>query len=612
MRDYLFHDPLSTLDPELAALIVYETERQARKLIMIPSESIAPGAVHDAVASPFAHLYAEGYPDERTRRMTQKAILDYASELGHYRRYADPRYYKGVEYVDLLESLARRRVAELFATKAAPADKLYVNVQALSGAPANTAIQYALLFPGDTLLSMALHVGGHLSHGSKVAYSGKTFNAVHYSVDEKTERLDYDAIRELALETKPKMIIGGYTSYPWAPDWRAFREIADEVGAYLLADIAHVAGLVMGDVFPNPVGIADVVMFTTHKTFNGPRGAVIITHKADLGSRIDRAVFPGFQGGPHMESVAGIAVAAAVARTESFQALQRQTVANAVALANALGDEGLRVAYGGTDTHMVLLDCKTVKGLDGTPLMGDPAVCILDIAGIVANRNTIPGDATALYPSGVRLGTPWVTQRGLDEADMAEVASVIATLFNAMTPYVLEKRRPKYDYRARVDFDALEEAKLRVAALAAKASDPYQVSPATGYPHFYFVNDKPKGEGAYERLSLEGRLVKPFVDWLTPSDTTGMKVGDARPITLLEAHGDVMASGLLTWSDTTTMVLDVPTEQAPRDDVAARLGGRLRCHRRCLRAADLPRCGARPGRGARAGATDRGADRALY
>ena len=564
MSDYLFHDSLSALDPELADLIGYETERQARKLIMIPSESIAPAAVHQALASSYSHLYAEGYPDERTRRMKEAEILDYTSELGHYRRYADPRYYKGVEYADVLESLARRRIAELFATKTTPADKLYVNVQSLSGAPANTAVQYALMSPGDTLMSMALHVGGHLSHGSKVAYSGKTFNVVHYNVDDETELLDYDAIRKLALEIRPKMIIAGYTSYPWAPDWRKFRAIADEVGAYLLADIAHVAGLTVAGAYPNPVGIADIVTFTTHKTFNGPRGAVIVTHKSLLADKIDRAVFPGFQGGPHLEAIAGIAAAAKLATTETFRELQHKTVENAVALAKALAAEGVRVAYGGTDTHMVLIDCKTVKGPYDTPLMGDPAVCILDIAGIVANRNTIPGDSTALYPSGIRLGTPWVTQRGLDAGDMGEIAGIIASLLNAMTPYVFEKRRPKYDYRARVDFDVLEQAKLRVAALAAKAGDPYDVALSTGYPHFYFINDAPKGSGAYERLSLEGRLAKPFVDWLTPSDTAAMADGVSRPVTLLEADGAVMAAGLLTRVDETKMVLDVPIPQASR------------------------------------------------
>ena len=564
MKDFLFHQQLSLLDPEIAELINLETERQGRKLIMIPSESIAPAAVHEALASSFSHLYAEGYPDERTRRMTTRKLLDYESELGHYRRYADPRYYKGVEYADILEALTRRRIAELFATPDVPAKNLYVNVQTLSGAPANTAVETALMKPGDTLLSMALHVGGHLSHGSKVAYSGKTFNVVHYGVDEKTERLDYDAIRNLALQSRPKVIIGGYTSYPWAPDWEKFRQIADEVDAYLLADIAHVAGLTIAGAYPNPVGIADAVTFTTHKTFNGPRGAVIITHKADLGSAFDRAVFPGFQGGPHLENIAGIAVAAHLARTEQFKELQHKTVANAVALAEALSAAGIRVAYGGTDTHLLLIDCKTVKGPDGTYLMGDPAARILDIAGIVANRNTIPGDRTALYPSGVRLGTPWVTQRGLDEKDMVRIAEAIAKLLNATQPYVINQRSPRYDYRARVDFDVLEKVKYEIAALAEKAHDPYSHSTTSGYPHFYALADKPIGDGQYERLELEGRSVHDFVDWLCPSPTKGMTAGERRPITLLEANGTLMAPALLTRVSDTVYHLDVPTPKASR------------------------------------------------
>ena len=564
MDGYLVRKPLSEVDPELAALIGHETERQARKLIMVPSESIASHPVHEAVASAFSHIYAEGYPDERTRRMSEAEILDYEVELSHYRRYGDPRYYQGVEYADVLEALARRRVAELFATSKAPANKLFVNVQTLSGAPANTAVQWVLLKPGDTMLSMALHVGGHLSHGSKVAYSGKTFNVVHYSVDEKTERLDYEAIRALALEAKPKLIIAGYTSYPWAPDWQAFRKIADEVGAYLLADIAHVAGLTMACVYPSPVGIADVVTFTTHKTFDGPRGAVILTHDAKLGAQFDRAVFPGFQGGPHMETIAGIAAAAKLAGTEAFRTLQTQTVANAAALADALTAAGVRVPYGGTNTHMVLIDCKTIIGPYGTPLMGEPAARILEIAGIVANRNTIPGDATALYPSGIRLGTPWVTQRGLREPDMVVIAEAIAKLLKAMQPYVLEKRNPRYDYRARVDFDMLEEVKAQVAALADKASDPYELSARSGYPHFYAVSDALKGNGAYERLELSGNQAKPFVDWLTPSNTLGMVDGESRAITLLEPQGTVMSAGLLTRTSAQSYLLDVPSASATR------------------------------------------------
>jgi len=563
-KDFLFRAPLSELDPDIYDLIGYETERQARKLVMVPSESLAPLAVHEALGSAFSHIYAEGYPDERTRTMTQADILDYESELAHYRRYGDPRYYKGVEYADVLEALARRRVAEAFATDKFPANKLSINVQTLSGAPANTAVEYALLNPGDTLLAMALHVGGHLSHGSKVAFSGKTYNVAYYSVDETTERLDYAAIRAQALEVRPKMIIGGYTSYPWAPDWQQLRAIADEVGAYLLADIAHVAGLVLGKQYPNPVGIADVVTFTTHKTLNGPRGAVIITHKADLGAKFDRAVFPGFQGGPHMESIAAIAVAMQISQTPQFAELQAQTVRNAAALAQALADAGIRVAYGGTDTHLLLIDCKPIVGPTGAPLMGDPAACLLDLAGVVANRNTIPGDATAAYPSGVRMGTPWITQRGLKEPEMQRLGQSIAKLLKATQPYVLIKSKPKYDYRTRVDFDTLEEVKLEIAQLAAEAADPYAVPLKTGYPHFYFITDALKGDGAYERLELTGKHVKVFVDWLTPSATAGMKDGESRDITLLEANGQVMAAGVLTRVERRRYTLDVPTGKAAR------------------------------------------------
>ncbi len=568
MKDFLFHESLAELDPELVRLIGYETERQARKLIMVPSESLAPFAVHEALASAFSHIYAEGYPEEYTRKLTEAQILDYEVVLGRYRREADKRYYKGVEYANVLEMLARRRVAEVFATAAAPADQLFVNVQTLSGAPANTAVQYALLEPGDTILAMSLHVGGHLSHGSKVAWSGKTFNVVNYAVAPQTERLDYEAIRAQALETHPKLIIGGYTSYPWAPDWQKLRAIADEVGAYLLADIAHVAGLVIGGVYPNPVGIADAVTFTTHKTLNGPRGAVIITHKAALGRKFDRAVFPGFQGGPHMETIAALAVTMQIARTEQYRELQRQTVRNAVALAEALQAEGVRVPYGGTDTHLLLLDCKTVVGPDGTPLMGDPAARILDIAGIVANRNTIPGDTTAAYPSGVRLGTPWLTQRGFTEPEMQRIANIIARLLRGMHPYKLTHRTGD-EYCARVDFDVLEAAKLDILALTEQAASPEcflscQRATDAGYPHFYYLNDTLRGNGAYERLELVGTHVSAFVEWLTPSRVTDMADGDARPITLLEADGRVMAAGWLTRVNATTYWLDVASAVAPR------------------------------------------------
>ena len=559
MKDFLFHEPLEQLDPALAELIAHEAERQERKLVMVPSESLQPAAVHEAVGSVFSHLYAEGYPHERTRRWSEEKILDYELELGRFRRYSDPRYYKGVEYADVLEALARRRTAEVFGN-GIPAERLYVNVQSLSGAPANTAVQHALLEPGDTILSLSLYVGGHLSHGSKVAYSGQTYNVVHYTVDTETERLDFEQIRSLALENKPKLIIAGFTSYPRRIEWQKFRAIADEVGAYLLADIAHIAGLVAAGVMENPVGIADVVTFTTHKTMDGPRGAVIITDQNKLRRKIDRAVFPGLQGGPHLEAIAGIAAAMQLAKTEKFQALQAQTVANARALAAALEAEGLRVPYGGTDSHMILIDCRTIKSPDGTPLMGDVAANLLDLVGIVANRNTIPGDTTAAYPSGVRLGTPWITQRGLKEPEMKRIAHAIAQLLKNAQPFTTTWRRRK-GYLARVDFDILEAVKADIATLTAEFSS-YTEDEKSGYPHFYFLSDELRGNGAYERLELVGTELKSFVEWLTPSDTANLAAQETRPLTLLTANGEILAPGLLTWIDKTSCYLDVPTEKA--------------------------------------------------
>jgi len=258
---------LELLDPGLFELIQLEQERQARRLIMIPSESIAPLAIRKTLGSCFTNIYAEGYPRPETRNFTEEEILDYTKSIGTYRRYSDPRYYKGVEYVDVVEALARRRCAEAFAANGLKADDLYVNVQPLSGAPANNAVYTAFLSPGDTILGMNLLHGGHLSHGSPVNRSGIIYDAQHYS----------DAILEQAISIQPKIIVAGYSSYPWVPDWRKFREIADKVGALLMTDISHIAGLIAAGQVPSPVGIAHLVTFTTHKTMIGPRGACIIT-----------------------------------------------------------------------------------------------------------------------------------------------------------------------------------------------------------------------------------------------------------------------------------------------------------------------------------------------
>ncbi|MBO9371075.1 MAG: hypothetical protein J7575_08325, partial [Chloroflexi bacterium] len=271
--DFLFRADLEELDPFMADLIRWEHERQARKLILIPSESYAPKAVRQALGSVFQNVYAEGYPPLRMTRDPEERLRDVAWQLAFYRRYADRRFYKGVDYVHLVECLAQRRCAELFAHDSVRPEHIFVNVQPLSGAAANLAIYQALMKPGDVLMGMDLFQGGHLTHGSEFNFSGKWYRRVSYGVDPKTERLDYDAIRELARQHRPRVIVAGYTSYPWAPDWHAFRSIADEVGAYLVADIAHTAGMAAAGAYPNPVGIAHVTVFTTHKTICGPRGA---------------------------------------------------------------------------------------------------------------------------------------------------------------------------------------------------------------------------------------------------------------------------------------------------------------------------------------------------
>ncbi|NLE99724.1 MAG: serine hydroxymethyltransferase, partial [Anaerolineales bacterium] len=466
--DFLFRGGLPALDPFVADLVERESERQATKLIMIPSESSAPQAVREALGSVFQNVYAEGYPPLRMTGDPEERLRDVDWQLANYRRYGDRRFYKGVEFADVVESLAQRRCAELFAHETLPAEQIHVNVQPLSGAAANLAVYWALMAPGDTLMGLDLFQGGHLTHGSQFNLSGRRYRVVSYGVDPQTERLDYDQIHALALQYRPRVIVAGFTSYPWAPDWRAFRAIADEVGAYLMADIAHTAGMAAAGVYPSPVGIADITTFTTHKTICGPRGAVIVTTDESLAQTIDMAVFPGQQGGPHVNKFAAMAVAFGLAQTEQFRKLQQQIAANAQALAAALQAQGLRLAYGGTDTHLLLIDLKSLGARDGFPLWGEPAVRILDLAGIVANKNTIPGDSETSLATGIRLGTPWVTQRGLVEADMETLAGVIYRLLSQIRPFAYHGLAGTLP-RGKAPLPALEAAQRDVAELAAKA-----------------------------------------------------------------------------------------------------------------------------------------------
>jgi glycine hydroxymethyltransferase len=554
MPDHLFRGNLAKLDPDVYELTQLEAERQYRKLIMIPSESTAPMAVREALMSAFQNIYAEGYPSEESRWMSEEEILDHPMRLADYRRNGDPRYYKGVEYADAVEALARRRAAEAFAANGFTADQIYVNVQALSGGPANNAVYQALLEIGDTVMGLDLLHGGHLSHGSPVNRSGKWFKAVHYGVD-ANEKLDYEAIRQLALDNKPKLLIAGYSSYSWVPDWKKFREIANEVGAYFLADISHIGGLVAAGVVPSPIGIADVVMSTTHKSLDGPRGAVLMTTKADIAKKIDKAVFPGEQGGPHVNVFAGLALTFKLAQTKQFKKLQDQTIKNAVAMADQFTKRGLRVPFGGTNCHMLNVDCSSIVGEDGTKLSGDQAARILDIVGVVVNRNTIPGDKSAAAPSGIRLGTPWITQRGFNEKQSRQLADIIADVLLACAPHAVDTVRKGKQRRAKVDFKVFNDAKLKIRKLAMGAGIDFKPT-KTGYPHFYYIDDKAT-TGVYE---LSGQRIRQVLDYVASSDLSALKKGKTQVTSIATPKGVV--KGLLKNVDNTTYQLSVPVKDA--------------------------------------------------
>lgn len=518
MSDELSHpSEIAKIDPQTAALIAAEERRQREKIILIPSESYTPIAVREALGSVFNSIYAEGYPRPAMREATPTRLSDLEEQLASHRRYADWRFYKGTEFADLIESLAGRRAGECFATPDYPPETIYANVQPLSGAAANLAIYEAFAEPGDTVMGMALSEGGHLTHGSEFNITGKRYRIVSYAVDPQTGRLDYDAIRRLAREHRPRLLIAGFTSYPWQPDWAKFRDIAHEVGAVLLADIAHTAGMVIGGVYPNPVGLADVVMFTTHKTLCGPRGAVILSTDPQVASRVDTAVFPGEQGGPHVNKFAAIAVALKIAQSQEFKDLQRRIVENAAHLAQSLKDEGLTLAYGGTDTHLLVIDLRTLESGTGFTMMGEIASRILDLVGIVCNKNTIPGDHSAADAHGTRLGTPWVTQRGMGKEEMAILARIIAKVLRAIRPFSYPGLTGELS-RGKLPLSVLEEAKDEVRGLIARVDSEVKVlkertlPPTAGYRTTF--------------LRVRGERPRALLSEATSSDIAALKDGD--------------------------------------------------------------------------------------
>lgn len=384
---------INQADKEIFTAIQAEKTRQQEKIELIASENFVSEAVMEAMGSVLTNKYAEGYPGKR--------------------------YYGGCEHVDVVENLARDRAKELF-------DAEHANVQAHSGAQANMAVYFTILELGDTVLGMNLNHGGHLTHGSPVNFSGKLYNFVDYGVNQETEKLDYDAVLEKAKEVKPKLIVAGASAYSRELDFAKFREIADEVGAYLLVDMAHIAGLVAAGLHQNPVPYSDFVTTTTHKTLRGPRGGMILC-KEEYAKKIDKTVFPGMQGGPLMHVIAAKAVSFKEALTDDFKVYSQQVIDNAKALGEALVSEGIRIVSGGTDNHLLLLDV--------TPLELTGKVCeeVLDRIGVTTNKNTIPFDAESPFvTSGVRIGTAAVTTRGFKEEEMKEIASIMAlTLKNS-------------------------------------------------------------------------------------------------------------------------------------------------------------------------------------
>jgi glycine hydroxymethyltransferase len=521
------------VDPQTSALIAAEERRQREKIILIPSESLTPPPVREALSSAFTSLYAEGYPRAAMISSTPDELADLDLQMAAYRRYADRRFYKGTEYADVVESLAIRRVSECFATPETPAERIFANVQALSGAAANLAVYDAFVEPGETVMGMALTEGGHLTHGSQFNVTGKRYHIVSYAVDPRTGRLDYEQIRCLAEQHRPKMIIGGFTSYPWQPDWQAFREIADAVGAVLLADVAHTAGLIVGGQYPNPVGIADVITFTTHKTLCGPRGAVILSTDPKVASRVDTAVFPGHQGGPHVNKFAALAVALKLAQRTEFKDLQRRIVENAAALAAALEKEGLCLAYGGTNTHLLLLDLRTLPSETGFVMMGEIASRILDLAGIVCNKNTLPGDTSAADAHGIRLGTPWVTQRGMGRTEMEQLAVIIARVLRAIRPFSYAGLTGPLS-RGKLPMSELQRAQREVRALITSVD-----------PTVRSTRDRSSDASLWGVLRLRGGRILELLDEATPAKVYAMKPGDALTTALFDEAGMQMAEIIL-------------------------------------------------------------------
>jgi len=530
IQDFIVREELSEIDPDTDLIINFEEERQARRLILIPSESTAPLAVRQALGTVFNNVYAEGYPPLQMTGNEVDEILDYKWQLARYRRYADRRFYKGTEYVHFIECLAQRRCAQCFATTDIPSERIFVNVQPLSGAAANNAVYEAFVEPGGTVMGMALSQGGHLTHGSEFNRSGKRYNIVPYEVSPTTGRLDYDKIMKLALEHRPRMIIAGYTSYTWAPDWAKFREICDAVGdCILLADIAHPAGLIVARQYPNPI-------------------------------TVDQTVFPGEQGGPHVNKFVAMAIAFKIAQTEKFKQLQRQIIVNAQHLTQVLQAHGIDLAYGGTDTHFCMANLRNITNGSDAPLKGETAARFLDLCGIVVNKNTIPGDETAADASGIRLGTPWITQRGFKEPHIEQLADIIAEVLHSIKPFSYISATGLLP-RGKITLDTFEQLKARTEELI-EATMSIQPLARRGYPHRYYMGSGSRSTegkaklpaqvsdaihvndlfnyGDIGLLAIRGERAGAFMQNVATGDISALSKGESLHTFLLDENGLMM------------------------------------------------------------------------
>jgi len=559
----IWRSSITEVDPWLAALLEREEQRQFRQICLGAASSLCPPSVTEAWASVFSNIDAEGYPPKRMAQVGWEHLLDLDEQLAYYSRYGDSRSNKGTELANVVETVAQRRASAVFSTEWADhsdisvnASDIHVNLQCPTGSLANTAVFEALLKPGDVVLSMSLVDGGHLTHGSPLHRSGKTYRIVHYGVDPSTQQLDYNQIRDLAQHYCPKLIVGGASSYPWAIDWKKFRQIAEETEPrpYILADISHPVGLVIAGLIPNPIGYADVVTFSTCKTLCGPRGAAILCTDHAIAQSIDRAVFPGLQSAPVFQQIVALAVAFEIARTQEFKLLQDKIAENARLLHQHLAHLGIPVAFGGTNTHMVVADVGKVPTFTKQRLSGEVVTRLLERVGITCNSNMIPGDRHAALASGIRLGTTWISQLGYGETEVCELATIIAEICKGIKPYrYFGFRRETLGGKVREEL--LRSTSQRVRAILKKSSGhlpgtfpqkgregsnyvgaqfvaPIQPQTATGKVEIWDLRNWS------EALIVTGERATNFLQSIISRDIFDLKKGEVFPALVLKPNGE--------------------------------------------------------------------------